>query len=148
MLELDSVSDISEFRGVDPSILTGIEEVRFDQCSTRQLEPLCAVSTLGTLTFTNSNIKNTDQFQGLEKLKINKLDLSFNSVLSVASLSLSVSLRALSLRANGLKTPAQVAGLFGLASLEELDLSDNCLTALTPGFVQLRSLKKLNLANN
>ena len=60
VLELDSVSDISEFRNVDRSILTGIEEVHFDQCSTKQLEPLCAISTLKKLIFTNSNISNTD----------------------------------------------------------------------------------------
>ena len=29
-LELDSVSDISEFRNIDRSVLTGIEEVYFD----------------------------------------------------------------------------------------------------------------------
>lgn len=60
MLELDSVSDISEFRGVDRSVLTGIEEVRFDQCSTRELGPLGAISTLKSVIFTNSNIKSTD----------------------------------------------------------------------------------------
>ena len=76
------------------------------------------------------------------------MDLSFNNILNVASLSLSESLRAFSLAANGLKTPAQVAGLFGLGALEELDLSDNCLTSLTPGIVQLKNLKKLTLANN
>ena len=30
VLELDSVSDISEFQNVDRSVLTGIEEIHFD----------------------------------------------------------------------------------------------------------------------
>ena len=66
----------------------------------------------------------------------------------MASLSLSKTIRSLSLGANGLKTPAQVVGLFNLTFLQELDLSNNYLTTLTPGFVQLRNLQVLNVANN
>jgi len=141
-----SVLSVQNLQGVDFSPLSNLHQLKYlnlDGCAvgSGDLQVIGSLSTLTELHLAGCGLSNISALEGLTKLQV--LDLTGNSIVSIDPLKNMTQMRELRLSSNAISA---IAPLAGMTELEILDLNYNTLIS-DAVISRMRNLKELYLAS-
>ena len=143
-LAILSVQDLSGVDFAPVRELTQLTYLNLDGCAlhSADLQAIGELATLEELHLSGCGISNLSSLEGLTALRV--LDLSGNSIVSIAPLASLTGLEELHLDGNAID---DVSALAGLTALRVLDLSGNNIADISV-LAGCAQLQQLNLSNN